>query len=335
MNRRVVISDETVNSYGFYLLNSGGDLSQYKKNNILLWMHNRPWRGTKDEVLALGTVDNVSFNEQEQRWEGDLNFDMKDEFAAKIAQKWDDGIYKMVSAGIRVVEQSDDPKYIKPGQYYSTVTKWILKEVSVVDIGSNPNSLALYDEEDNIVNLSDKPDQEIPLTKLTFKNKEQMEIVKLADGSELTVAQVQELADKAKTQETEITQLTTERDQLKTANEGYKAAEENAKKTEKETLLAEAVTDGRLDAAGKEAFSTLFDANHESAKAALAAIPKRKSVKDQLGDVGGDETEREQLEKLSWDEIDGQGKQGVLKTKYYDLYEQKFEAKFGKKPKKQ
>lgn len=334
MGRRVLISDETVNSYGFYLLNSGGDVTQYKKNNILLWMHNRAWRGTKDEVLALGTVDNILFNEKEQRWEGDLNFDMKDEFAAKIAQKWDDGIYKMVSAGIRVVEQSDDAKYVKPGQRYSTVTKWVLKEISVVDIGSNPNSLALYDDEDNIVNLSDKPDQEIPLQKLTFKNNEQMEIVKLADGSELTVAQVQELADKAKTHEQTITQLTTERNQFKSENDGYKLAETNAKKTEKETLLAEAVKDGRLDASGKEAFSTLFDKDHEGAKTALAAIPKRTSVKEKLNE-GNEETEREQLEKLSWDEIDKKGKQGILKTKYYDLYEQKFEERFGKKPKKQ
>ncbi|HAQ21116.1 MAG TPA: hypothetical protein DCR40_18065 [Prolixibacteraceae bacterium] len=332
MGRRVLISDETVNSYGFYLLNSGGDMTQYKKNNILLWMHNRPWRGTKDEVLALGTVDNVSFNEKEQRWEGDLNFDMKDEFAAKIAQKWDDGIYKMVSAGIRVIEQSSDAKYIKPGQRYETATKWALKEVSVVDIGSNPNSLALYDEEDNVVNLSENP-QEIPIKKLILKSDDTMEIVKLADGSELTVAQVQELADKAKTAEQTITQLTTERNQLQTENDGFKLADANAKKAEATALVDAAVLDGRIDATGKESYLQFFESNHEAAKTALTAIPKRKPVRDQLKDEGS-ETELEQLTKLSWDEIDRSGKLETVKTKYYDLYESKFETKFGHKPSK-
>ena len=332
MGRRVLISDETINSYGFYLLNSGGDMTQFKKNNILLWMHNRPWRGTKDEVLALGTVDNVSFNEKEQHWEGDLNFDMKDEFAAKIAQKWDDGVYKIVSAGIRIIEQSSDVKYIKPGQRYETVTKWALKELSVVDIGSNPNSLALYDDEDKVVTLSDNPDQEIPIKKLSLLNNEEMEIVKLTDGSELTIAQVQELADKAKSQGAIITQLTAERDEFKTENDGFKQAEKDAKKTEAAQLVDAAVLDGRLDAAGKTSFITLFEKDHDGAKTALASIPKRTSVKDKLSE-GGNETELAQLTKLSWDEIDGSGKQATLK-KYPELYEQKFEEKFGNKPKK-
>jgi len=331
MAKSCVISDESINTYGFYLLNSGADLSQYKKNNILLWMHNRAWRGTKDEVLPLGTVENVRFNEKEQRWEGDPVFDMKDDFAAKIAQKWEDGVLKMVSAGIKTIEASSDPKYLKPGQRYETITKWQLREISIVDLGSNDNSLAFYDEDDQLITLSDKPGQEIPLKKLILKTDDNMEIVKLADGSELTVAQVQELADKAKTTEQTITQLTTERDQFKTENDGLKLADVNAKKAEATALVDAAVTDGRIDANGKDSYLKFFESNHEAAKTALNAIPKRKSVKEQLSSET-DATELEQLTKLSWDQLDKGNKLETVKTKYYDLYESKFETKFGKKP---
>lgn len=55
----VVISTSAVNSYGFRVLTEGIDTTQFERNPILLWMHNRPMRGTKDEVLPLGRVENL------------------------------------------------------------------------------------------------------------------------------------------------------------------------------------------------------------------------------------------------------------------------------------
>ena len=43
----VVISTSKLNSYGSRVLTEGIDTKQYKKNHIVLWMHNRPWETEK------------------------------------------------------------------------------------------------------------------------------------------------------------------------------------------------------------------------------------------------------------------------------------------------
>ena len=341
MAKRLVFSDETINSYGFYLVNAGADLSLFKKNPIMLWMHNRPWRGTKDEVLALGTVENISFNETEQRWEGDPVFDMKDPFAAQIAQKWEDGIYRMCSAGIKPVEWSSEPTLLKPGQTRETVTKWILKEISIVDIGSNHNAVQLYNQDDEVIELSDKNPSDLPIPLLLSNQKNsEMEVIKLADGTQLTLAQVEKLHADNATQQQTIQTLTSDRDGYKTKVEAFELAEKNARKTEAENLVDAATKDGRIDAtpgadgkSAKEQWLNFFETNHEGAKLALASIPKRTPVAGTLAE-GATLTELEKLTKLSWDELDRGNHLETVKTKYYDLYESKFEEKFGKKPKK-
>ena len=140
--KEVVISNSKLNAYGFRVLTEGIDTAQYARNPILLWMHNRPFRGTTDEVLPIGRVENL-------RVEGDNLigtpvFDEQDEFAQKIAAKWEAGILKMVSAGLDVIELSDDPAVLVQGQRRSTVTRSKLVEVSIVDIGANDDALVLF-----------------------------------------------------------------------------------------------------------------------------------------------------------------------------------------------
>ncbi len=150
MSKEAVINTSRLNSYGFRVLTEGIDLSQYEKNPVLLWMHTRPFRGTTDEVLPLGRMENL-------RVEGDQLigtpvFDMNDEFARKVADKWEQGILKMVSAGLVVLEESNAPEHIVEGQRYATVTRSKLREVSIVDIGANDDALALYSD-DQLVNM--------------------------------------------------------------------------------------------------------------------------------------------------------------------------------------
>jgi hypothetical protein len=158
MAKEVVISNSKLNSYGFRVLTAGIDTAQYARNPILLWQHNRPWRGTTDEILPIGRVENL-------RVEGDNLigtpvFDEADEFAQKIKSKFDSGFLKMVSAGLEVIELSDDPAVIVQGQRRSTVAKSKLTEVSIVDIGANDDALVLY-KDGKAVNLSSGSDTSI------------------------------------------------------------------------------------------------------------------------------------------------------------------------------
>lgn len=141
MNKQVVISNSSLNSYGFRVMTEGIDIEQYKRNPILLWMHQRPVYGDKNQVLPLGRMEDIHI-------EGDTLigtpvFDENDEFAKQIKSKWDAGIIKMVSAGLEVIERSSDTAVLLPGQRFETVTKSKLVEVSIVDIGANDDAIAL------------------------------------------------------------------------------------------------------------------------------------------------------------------------------------------------
>ncbi|MDY0200979.1 MAG: hypothetical protein RBR40_08325 [Tenuifilaceae bacterium] len=144
MSYDVVISNSKLNSYKTRVITAGIDTTQYKRNPLLLWMHTRATKGTSDDVLPLGTVDNLRVDGDQLL--GTLKFDESDPFAARIKAKWDAGVLKMVSPGLDIVEQTDDKSLLLPGQLRMTVSKSILREISVVDLGSNDDALALYSD---------------------------------------------------------------------------------------------------------------------------------------------------------------------------------------------
>lgn len=139
---RVRISDESLNCYGTWVKTDGIDLTQYRRNPILLYMHRRG--------VAIGTVEDIRVENGEVT--GELKFDgVREE--SRISQKqFEAGTLKMVSPGFEVYEASDSMELRKPGQTMKTVTRCRLQEVSVVDIGGNDNNLVL-DYKGNILNL--------------------------------------------------------------------------------------------------------------------------------------------------------------------------------------
>ena len=122
---------------------------------------------------------------------------------------------------------------------------------------------------------------------------------------------------------------------LKTATDKIDAielADKEKRKTEAVTLTDAAVKDGRLDAKARESVLNLFDKDHEAAKLMLESITKPTSIKDQLSLGDKQKTEFETLSLMDFDQMDRAGKLGKVKTDFPELYAEKFEAKFGKKP---
>lgn len=175
--KEVVISNSKLNSYGFRVLTEGIDTTQYARNPILLWMHNRPFRGTTDEVLPIGRMENLRIDGDNLI--GTPIFDEQDEFAQRIAAKWDAGILKMASAGLEVIELSDDPSMLVQGQRRSTVTKSKLTEVSIVDIGANDDALALY-KDGKTITLSAGDSQELDFMNINTNPKTKAQMKKIA-----------------------------------------------------------------------------------------------------------------------------------------------------------
>ena len=172
MSRKVRISDSSLNSYGTRVLTSGVDLVQFRKNPVLLWMHNRAWRGQQSEVLPLGYVENIQV--EGDSITGELVFDEQDEFAKQIASKWDGGILRMVSPNFDIIAVDESPDLAVPGQTRATITKAKLVEVSVVDIGGNDNNIALQYQGKELKLSEGGEFPEIPAIQLHNPKKEEM-----------------------------------------------------------------------------------------------------------------------------------------------------------------
>ena len=132
--KRVRISNERLNSYKTRVLTSGMDLDQYNRNPILLYMHER---GQVIGIVKDLRVDGADVT-------GELVFDEATELSRRCKKQWEFGSLKMVSVGIDILEMSESPEHLVPGQTRPTITKSKLFEVSLVDIGANDDALVLH-----------------------------------------------------------------------------------------------------------------------------------------------------------------------------------------------
>ena len=118
-----------------------------------------------------------------------------------------------------------------------------------------------------------------------------------------------------------------------------KLSDKTAKKSAFEAELDVAFKDGRLSEKPvgdkltpvRDSMLNLFDKDPEGTHAMLGSIAVPTKLDGlQLGDKT---TQREQLEKMSFQDIDKAGKQLLLKDSYPDLYKIKFKEAYGKEPK--
>ena len=171
MPKEAVISTPRLNSYGARVLTEGIDLEQYQKNPVLLYMHRR---GRKED-MPIGIMENL-------RVEGDTlygtpKFDDDTEDERNINKKWERGTLRMLSAGLDILEWSEEPALLVAGQTRPTITKSKLIEVSVVDIGANDDALqvGLYHEGKLLTLAAGEENAHLPLLTVSAKeeNKEQ------------------------------------------------------------------------------------------------------------------------------------------------------------------
>lgn len=320
-----VLSDNSINAYGFRLLTSGANLEQFKKNPVMYFNHDT-WSA------PIGRWENI-------RVEGDKVladpvFDMDDAKGSEIAGKVERDFIRMSSVGVVPLEWSDAPKDLMPGQTKATVTKYIVKEASIVGMGANQNALRLYNTDGELLN----DDQILQLmvettVKLNNGNKMNDELIKMLDLAEgATESDIQGA----------IRLMVSNNTRLKDENDTFKARIDELNNAKKQELTAEAirltdeaVKDGRLNADAKAEVLEMFELDFDKAKKVLSAIPKRVSVKDKLKDEQNLSDEAYQaMMKLSWDELDKKGKLSELRDNYPDLYDEKFEKRFGVKPSK-
>lgn len=319
-----VLHDESVNTQGFRMLTSGANLEEFRKNPVMLENHN-------DWDMPIGRWENI-------RIEGgkilaDAVFDEKDPRAQRIESKVENDFVRMASIGAWPPEEiSDAYDLMLPGQTLPTVTKWTVREASIVPIGSNHNALTFYDRDtrqpmatndrEAIIRLMDynKPKNNIKMGKLT----ELLQLQDTANENQIVAAVQGIIANR------DI--LKTENDALKAKVTGYETAQKEARKNEAIALVDEAVKDFRIHSKGREAFLKLFDNDFEQAKKLLESIPARPALKDILPESSFGKTELSDLAKKDWNTLDKEGRLLELKDKAPELYKEKFKERFGVEP---
>lgn len=147
--KRVILSDSSLNRYGYRVLTEGIELEAFKKNPVMLYMHFRdegsPYFG---EQKAIGHWEDIELD-------GDQLsavpvFDKADDLSKTIAAKFEAGTFNAASIGILVLETSEDKSVLVTGQTRATVTRCELIEASIVDIPANSNAVRLYDRSSSV-----------------------------------------------------------------------------------------------------------------------------------------------------------------------------------------
>ena len=145
MGKKVRISDESVNCYGTRIITAGIDLSQYEKNPVLLYMHDR----TNGVV---GKVNNLQVKDGELL--GELEFDCATELSQRLKKQYEFGSMRMVRGNFQILETSGDKDLVLDGQTAQTITRCKLFEVSAVDIGGNDNAIVLSSPDGKQISLA-------------------------------------------------------------------------------------------------------------------------------------------------------------------------------------
>lgn len=270
MGKRVRITNDSLNSYGTRVLTAGMNVEQYRRNPVLLYMHERG--------NVIGYMKDVKVEDGEVT--GEPVFDCASELSKRCKKQWEFGSLKMVSAGLDILELSEDTELLVQGQTSPTVTKSKLFEVSLVDIGSNDDAIRLH-KDGMTITLGRDGDNPLPLIN---NNKP----VKQEEMEMKTIALQLGLPETAT--DAEITAKLGELKAAKEANAGLLKEKETLTLAQITSLVETAISDKRLGADKKEQFINLGKKiGADELKATLEAMSpqvKLSAVINTTGDSG-------------------------------------------------
>jgi len=322
IDKPFLLSDSSVNSYGFRLLTEGYLKDEYQKNPIGFHMHGR-------DAGVLVKWDDLTVDGDKVFGKPVIN--MSNSRAQQTIDEIENGFLNAASMGHFVVlEFSDDPALKLPNQTGPTVTKWFNRECSLVDIPGNFNALALFDKDENPINLADftKPKIEKNSMKQIFFTAAQIAAMNLkadAEDSAVNVA-FNNLVAKA----AEADGLKTKNNELTTEISNLKA---EAETKEISGLTQAALAAGKVTKEVADQLATAYKGNATGLKNLIDAMPVHKSIADSIDKGKGGNDKFAALMAKSWDDLFASGETEVLRKGAPDLYKQKFKEEFGTDPK--
>lgn len=304
--KRVRITNDSLNSYGTRVLTAGMNVEQYQRNPVLLYMHERG--------NVIGYVKDLKVEDGEVT--GELMFDEASELSVRCKKQYEFGSLKMVSAGLDILETSEDPELLVQGQTRSTVTKSKLFEVSLVDVGSNDDAIVLQKDGKKIT-LGKDSECPLPLLNNNNQNQKQMEqkMVAMQLGLPATATEAE---------------INAKLDELKTAKEeNERLQQKNAALTLASITAAveKAVGEKRITPDKKDEFINLGkEVGQEKLESILSAISPQMKLSSVIGHQGGAATEPTTYKKLS-DVPSGQ--LTTLRKEQPDEYKRLYKEEYG------
>lgn len=309
MGKRVRISNESVNCYGFRVLTAGIDVEQYKRNPVLLYMHERG--------NVVGYVNDLKVENDEIT--GELMFDCASEQSERCQKQFEFGSLRMVSAGLEIIETSEDPAMLVPGQTRPTITKSRLFEVSVADVGANDDAIVLEKDGKRIM-LSKDGTCGLPL--ITHNNNQSNK-----DMEQKVIALQLGLPETAT--ENEINEKLAQLKAAQQENETLKAETQQLTEARIVQLVDTAIAEKRLETQHKEQFVELGKKiGAEELEKTLQAMKPQVKLSSMLGHHGSapvsdSEKTYTKLSEVPADEL------AKLRAENVEEYKRLYKAEYG------
>ena len=280
MGKRVRISNDSLNSYGFRVLTSGLDVAQYNRNPVLLYMHERG--------NVVGYVNDLKVENGEVT--GELMFDCASELSQRCEKQFEFGSLRMVSAGLEILETSEDASMLVQGQTHPTITKSKLFEVSIADVGANDDAIVLQ-RNGKIITLGRDGNCDLPL--LNNNNKQ-----KTKEMENKTIALNLGLPETAT--EAEISAKIAELNAVKEQNASLLQEKEKLTLARINSLVEQAIANKRIELNNKDQFVELGKKiGAEELEKTLRVLHPAVRLSSVLGHQGGATDSKQEITKLS------------------------------------
>lgn len=309
--KRVRITNDRLNSYGFRVLTEGVDIKQFEKNPVLLHMHRR------GEVI--GYVKDIKSENGEIT--GELLFDEATELSRQCKKQFEFGSLRMVSAGLVILEMSEAKEHLVQEQTRPTVTKSKLTEVSLVDIGANDDAIVLWGKDGKEVKLGQDGECDLPLIINNVINKKEMELKTLA----------LQLGLPATATEEEVNAKINLMAEAQQENEKLRKENETLLASQIETAVSKAIAEKRIGEDKRSHFVELGKkVGVEALEATFAAMSPHVRLSQVLGHQGGTPGGTQPITNTYTKLSDVPGDQWLeLKENQPEEYRRLYEAEYG------
>ncbi len=293
-----VLSDESLNTYGFRVLTAGIDLTRFQSNPVMLYAHD-------NMRLPIGRWENVRV--EGDRLLADAWFDEADPFASEVARKVEAGLLRNCSISFEFLAFSEDPADMLPGQTRPTASKTRLLECSICPVGSNPGAVRLAADAAPTVG--------------TFINLNHTQSINPQNQQTMTEQEKQQMAQLQQ----QVQQLTADNASLTAERDNLREAARLAHEIEIDAILNAALKDGRITKAETDSWRALLTADTENARKSLEALSPRASLSQMMKDQQG----KNEFSGKDWDALDRAGQLAAFKQADPDGFKDLYKRRFG------